>query len=139
MCVMKALTIGALAKQSGVNLQTVRFYERRGLLPKPPRSKAGYRLYSTDARRRLRFIKRAQGLGFSLSEVQELLSLQVSRRTTCADIRKRAKAKVAEIAAKIRMLEAMLATLQKLTEACEAGGTPLSECPILEALEDEQP
>jgi DNA-binding transcriptional MerR regulator len=79
---MKSLTIGHLARESGVNLETMRYYERRGLLPKPPRSASGYRLFPSDAARRLRFIRRAQELGFSLKEIRELLSLRVSRTTT---------------------------------------------------------
>src|SRR5437763_339333 len=111
---MKSLTIGRLAKQVGVNLETVRFYERRGLLPKPPRTASGYRLFPADAARRLRFIRRAQELGFSLTEIGELLSLRVSRRTS-ASIRTRAEAKIADIEAKIRSLGSMRKALQKLT------------------------
>ena len=133
---MKSLTIGRLAKQAGVNLETVRFYERRGLLPRPPRSASGYRLFPIETARRLRFIRRAQELGFSLTEIGELLSLRVSRRTTSADIRKRAEAKVADIQAKIRSLESMRRTLQKLTKVCDGCG-PTAECPILESLDRE--
>jgi len=78
---MKSLTISCLAKQAGVNLETVRYYERRGLLPRPPRNASGYRLFPAEAARRLRFIRRAQELGFSLTEIRELLLLPVSRRT----------------------------------------------------------
>src|ERR1700674_3772653 len=94
---MKSLTIGHLARESGVNLETMRYYERGVLLPKPPRSASGYRLFPSDAARRLRFIRRAQELGFSLKEIRELLSLRVSRRTTSADIRARAEVKMADI------------------------------------------
>lgn len=133
---MKSLTIGRLAKQAGVNLETVRFYERRGLLPRPPRSASGYRLFPAEAARRLRFIRRAQELGFSLTEIGDLLSLRVSRRTTSADIRKRAEAKIANIEAKVRSLESMKEALQKLTRVCD-GCAPIGECPILESLEKE--
>src|SRR5438309_9047351 len=122
---MKSLTIGRLAKQVGVNLETVRFYERRGLMPKAPRSASGYRLFPADAARRLRFIRRAQDLGFSLNEIRELLALRVSPRTTSAEIRKRAEAKIADIDGKIRSLESMSKTLRKLTKAC-AGCGPAS-------------
>jgi MerR family mercuric resistance operon transcriptional regulator len=91
------LTIGRLAREAGVNLETVRFYERQGLLSKPPRSASGYRLFPADAARRLKFIKRAQELGFSLSEIRQLLALRTSRRTTSAEIRKRTEAKIADI------------------------------------------
>jgi len=133
---MKSLTIGRLAKQAGVNLETVRFYERRGLLPRPPRSASGYRLFPVEAARRLRFIRRAQDLGFSLKEIRELLSLRVSRTTRSADIRARAEAKVADIEAKIRSLESMKKTLRKLTRICD-GCAPMAECPILESLDRE--
>jgi MerR family copper efflux transcriptional regulator len=131
---VKPLTIGQLAKQAGVNLETVRYYERRGLLPKPPRStSSGYRQFPVDASRRLRFIRRAQELGFSLAEIRELLSLGVSRNTKSAAIRTRTEAKIADIDSKIRSLESMKKTLQKLTRTCD-GCAPVSECPILESL-----
>lgn len=133
---MKSLTIGRLAEQAGVNLETVRYYERRGLLPRPPRSASGYRLFPAEAARRLKFIRRAQELGFSLAEIRELLSLRVSRTTTSADIRARADAKVADIEAKIRSLESMKRTLRKLTRVCDGCG-PVGECPILESLDKE--
>src|SRR6266436_3871726 len=124
------------AKKAGVNLETVRFYERRGLLPRPPRSSSGYRLFPADAARRLRFIRRAQELGFSLKEIGELLSLRVSRRTTSAEIRAKAEAKIADIEGKIRSLESMKKTLRKLTTVCD-GCAPLADCPILESLDRE--
>lgn len=133
---MKSLTIGHLAKEAGVNLETVRYYERRGLLPKPPRSASGYRLFPTEAARRLRFIRRAQELGFSLKEIRELLSLRVSRSTTSREIRARAEAKIAAVEAKIRTLESMKKTLRKLTNVCD-GCAPLGECPILDSLDRE--
>ena len=130
---MKSLTIGRLAKEAGVNLETVRYYERRGLLPRPPRNASGYRLFSSDAPRRLRFIRRAQELGFSLAEIQELLSLRLSPKAKGTDVRKRAEAKIADIEAKIKTLAAMKKTLRNLTNLC-AGCGPISECPILESL-----
>jgi len=133
---MKSLTIGRLAKQAGVNLETVRFYERRGLLPKPPRSASGYRLFPSDAAQRLRFIRRAKELGFSLKEIRELLSLRVSRTTTSRDIRTRAEVKIADIDAKIKSLESIKKTLRKMTNVCE-GCVPVAECPILESLDRE--
>ena len=134
---MKSLTIGHLAKQAGVNLETVRYYERRGLLPRPPRSASGYRLFPAEASRRLRFIRRAQELGFSLAEIRELLSLRVSRNTTSAAIRTRTEAKIVDIDSKIRSLESMKKTLQKLTKACD-GCAPVAECPILDSLDKEE-
>ncbi len=132
----KLLTIGRLAKQAGVNVETVRFYERRGLLPRPPRSASGYRLFPAEAERRLKFIRRAQELGFSLAEVAELLSLRVSRRTTSAEIRARAEAKIADIEAKMKSLESIKETLRKLTKVCDGCG-PVAQCPILESLDRE--
>jgi MerR family mercuric resistance operon transcriptional regulator len=132
----KSLTIGHLAKEAGVNLETVRYYERRGLLPTPPRSASGYRLFPSVAARRLRFIRRAQELGFSLSEIRELLSLRISPNAKGADVRKRAEAKIADIDAKIKSLESMKKTLRNLTKLC-AGCGPIAECPILESLDRE--
>ena len=133
----KPLTIGRLAREVGINLETVRFYERQGLLPRPPRSASGYRLFPTDAKRRLKFIKRAQELGFSLSEIRELLALRMSQRTTSGEIRKRTEAKIADIEGKIRSLDSMRKSLLKLVRSC-GGCTPVSECPILESLDREE-
>ncbi len=129
-----SLTIGHLAREAGINLETVRYYERRGLLPKPPRSASGYRLFPAEATRRLRFIRRAQELGFSLREIRELLSLRVSPRTSSAEIRRLAKSKIADVQSKIKSLESMEKTLRKLTKSCDGCG-PITECPILESLD----
>lgn len=133
---MKRLTIGHLAREAGINLETVRFYEREGLLPKAPRSVSGYRLFPSDAKRRLRFIRRAQELGFSLKEIRELLALRLSPRTTSTEIRERTEAKIADIEGKIKSLDSMRRSLRKLAKSC-AGCAPLSECPILESLDRE--
>jgi len=119
-----------------VKVQTIRYYERRGLLPTPPRSASGYRKYSGEAIRRLRFIKQAQALGFSLREIEELLSLRMRPGTTCGDIRKRARQKVTAVNKKIAELQKICDALNKLSTACRGTG-PTSECPILEALETE--
>src|SRR3989441_4257151 len=133
---MNALRTSDVAKQGGVNLETIRYYERRGLLPKPPRTPAGNRAFGADAVRRLRFIRHAQELGFSLREVKELLALRVDTRTSCADVRKRAEAKLADIDQKLRALRAMKRALVRLTAACVGRG-PVSACPILESLDAE--
>jgi MerR family copper efflux transcriptional regulator len=133
---MEPLTIGHLAKEAGVNLETVRYYERRGLIPKPPRSLSGYRLYPAEAVRRLRFVQRAKELGFSLREIKELLSLRVSPGVNRAAIQLKTEAKIADIKTKIQCLESMEKTLRKLTKACGGCG-PVSECPILESLDRE--
>ena len=130
------LSIGELARRSGVNLETVRYYERRRLLPKPARSASGYRMFPPELVRRIRFIKHAQALGFTLGEIKELLSLRVDPGTTCAEVRARAKAKTADIEHKIRALEAMRNVLDRLAARCSGRG-PASECPILESLDEE--
>lgn len=134
---MEQLTTSELAKRGGVNLETIRYYERRGLLPKPPRSQAGYRAFSLDAVRRVRFIKQAQELGFSLKEIQELLALRIAPNTTQADVRERATAKIADIDEKIKKLRAMKKVLARLTASCCGQGS-VSDCPILESLNSEK-
>ena len=131
-----SLTIGQLAREAEINLETVRYYERRGLLPKPPRTASGYRVFPAEATQRLRFIRRAQELGFSLTEIRELLALRISPRTSSAEIRKRAEAKITDIESKIKSLESMRKSLRKLTKSC-AGCGPISECPILGSLDGE--
>src|SRR5919197_206172 len=104
---MAALTIGRLAQLGGVNLETIRYYERRGLLPKPARTAAGYRQFPPESTRRLRFIKRAQELGFSLDEIRDLLTLGAEPRHNRSRIRARAKAKIHDIDRRIATLSAM--------------------------------
>lgn len=133
---MEGLKVGEVAKQAGVNLQTIHYYERRGLLPRPPRTGSNYRAYPEDAVRRVRFIKRAQELGFTLKEIQELLSLRAAPRARCADVRKRAEIKVQDIDDKIRTLQAIRKALTKLIGECSGEG-PVTQCPILEALDSE--
>ncbi len=128
------LTIGKLASRGDVNVTTIRYYERRGLLPKPTRAPSGYRLYADDVVRRLRFIRQAQLLGFSLTEIQDLLSLRMKPDTTCADIRLLAKEKISAVDQKIADLQRIKSALTKLASACRGRG-PTSECPILDALE----
>src|SRR2546425_11753674 len=94
---MNSLRTAELARRGGVNLETIRYYERRGLLPKPPRTPTGYRTFDAEAVRRLRFIKQAQALGFSLKEVRELLALRIKAGTSCGEVRRRAEAKIADI------------------------------------------
>lgn len=132
---VNTLTIGKLAGRGGVSVQTVRYYERSGLLPKPSRAASGYRIYALDAVRRLTFIKQAQQLGFSLSEIQDLLSLRMQSGTTCADVRQRAREKILGVSKKIEDLQRIRSALTKLAAACRGNG-PTSECPILETLEN---
>lgn len=133
---VKGLKVSEVARQAGVNLQTVHYYEREGLLPNPPRTASNYRLYPSDAVRRVRFIKRAQQLGFTLREIKELLSLRAAPRARCADVRKRAESKVHDIDARIGALRAMRDALTKLIRECSRQG-PVTECPILDALDAE--
>ncbi len=134
---MGSLTIGKVAGLAGVGVETIRFYEREGLIPKPPRKESGYRQYPEEAVVRIRFIKRAKDLGFSLKEIREILSLRISSEVTCEDIRVRAEAKISDIEKKIGTLTKMKRALTKLTSAC-MGEVPVSRCPILEALEGEE-
>jgi MerR family mercuric resistance operon transcriptional regulator len=134
---MKPLTIGQVANRAGVGIETVRFYEREGLLEEPARRESGYRQYEADVVARLRFIKRAKELGFSLKEIKELLALRVDPTTTCAEVRSKAQAKVADIKEKIETLQRMKKALVKLTRTCSGQG-PVSECPILDALDPEE-
>jgi MerR family transcriptional regulator, copper efflux regulator len=131
---MSNLTISQLAKQARVNVETIRYYERRGLLSAPARRASGYRQYSQQDVACLRFIRHAKTLGFSLNEIADLLVLRVDPDITCQDVRKRAERKLTEVDAKIRLLEGMTVALQRLIAACSGQG-PTSACPILEALD----
>jgi len=134
---MNGLSIGQVARTAGVGIETVRFYERQGLLEEPARKESGYRQYTEDVVARLRFIRRAKELGFSLKEIAELIALRLDASTTCADVRERAQTKLADIEARIHDLKRMKQALQKLTLSCRGQG-PTSECPILEALVSER-
>ncbi len=131
---MNSFTIGQLAKQAGVKIETIRYYERVKLIPQPPRLVSGYRQYSPDYIARIQFIKRAQLLGFSLKEVAELLALRVESDTVCQDVQKRAEIKIADIDAKIQMLQRMKTVLTDLVKACQENELT-HECPILKALD----
>lgn len=131
------LTIGRVAKEAGVGLETIRYYERLGLIEQVPRSASGYRIYPETAVRRLLFIRRAKGLGFSLKEIKELLSLRRGPNATCGDIKEKARAKMSDIEAKVNDLLKMREALARLAETCPGEG-PLSACPILGALGPEK-
>lgn len=131
----ETLTTGEVADRADVNIQTVRYYERRGLIPEPPRSSGGFRQYDPDHVSRIRFIKRAQDLGFTLEEARELLELRVTTDADRADVRAVAENKIEEVEEKIRDLQRIRETLGRLVEACEGHGST-SECPILHALEE---
>ena len=131
------LKIGEVAERGGVNLQTIRYYEREGLLPQPPRLESGYRMFPESTVPRIRFIKRAQEIGFALGEIRELLSLRVDAKRERAEVLALAMAKMADIDGKIRTLKAMKTVLNRLTERCSGCG-PASECPILESIDSEE-
>ena len=130
---MEKLTIGQLAKKANVNLETIRYYERRGLLPEPPRNKSGHRQYSLEEVKRTEFIKRCQALGFSLKEILELLSLKVISGTTCGDIKARVETKIADVEKRIVDLEKIREALLRMSSKCTGKG-PVGLCPILEEL-----
>ncbi len=131
---MKASTIGRLAREAGVGVETVRFYERRGLIPQPPKpGGTGFRVYPEETVRRIRFIRQAQDIGFSLREIDELLSLRADPAADCADVRDQAAAKLAEVARKIARLEEIRGALDELIAACPGRGA-LRACSIMEAL-----
>ncbi len=131
---MESLSPSALARAAGVNQQTIRYYERRGLIPAPPRTGSGYREFPPDTLRRVRFIKQAQALGFTLREIQDLLNLRVRSGVGCKDIRERAREKVNDIGEKIATLKRMEEALTRLANRCRGRG-PVEECPILDALD----
>ena len=118
---MKPLTIGRVATAAGVGVETVRFHQRQGLLERPPSRRTGYRQYPQEAVLRIRFIRRAKTLGFSLAQIRELLDLRVDPTTTCSDIRKRAEAKIEQVSERIEDLQPIKHALAPLTAACQQG------------------
>ncbi len=129
---MQSLTIGRLAETAGSDVETIRYYERRGLVPEPPRGRNGYRLYPASAVERLRFIQRAKTLGFSLAEIADLLRLQDANADR-GEVRALTRQKVADLDERIADLERMRGVLADLEERCTGHG-PAESCPIIEAL-----
>jgi len=127
------MTIGKLAKQAAVSIDSIRFYERRGLLAPAARTESNYRLYPLEAAARLRFIKRAQNLGFTLSETREFLDLSHDPSASKADIKRKTREKIADIRARMADLGRMLKALEQLDQSCDGRG-PIGDCPILHAL-----
>ena len=134
---MGLLTIGKVARLADVGVETIRFYEREGLIGRPSRRESGYRQYPEETVQRLRFIRRAKDLGFTLKEIKELFELRIKQGTTCGNVRERAETKIQDIETKVRTLQRMKKALVKLTLACSGKG-PVSECPILEAMEGDE-
>jgi len=124
---MGSFTIGVLARSAGVSVETVRYYERRGLLEQPPSEPFGYRQYSEDDVRRLQFVRRAKGLGFTLTEIRELLGAAESR--SADEVLGAARAKLAQVEADLRRLEGLRCRLDRLVQTCEAGD---QDCVALE-------
>lgn len=128
------LTIGKVARAAGVGVETVRFYERKGLVSRPRRPEGGFRIYSPATVARIRFIRAAQGLGFSLREVSELLSLRADAAADAGSVRVQVETKLHDVDNRIRRLKDMRTALQNLLEGCSGGG-PVRTCSILSALD----
>jgi len=133
---MRSLTIGQLAKATHVGVETVRYYEMRRLLPEPPRRESGYRQFPLEAIRRIRFIKRAQNLGFTLREISRLLALSDGQEAGCEDVKQFAVEKVREIETKIHHFMSLKQILLNLVGKCQGGGR-LTDCPIIESLTED--
>ena len=134
---METLSIGQVARRAGVGVETVRFYEREGLLEEPPRRASGYRQYSEQVVKRIHFIKRAQQLGFSLKEITELLMLRVDGHTSCEEVKQHTEAKIAEVERKLVELQRMRQALLQVAALCTGEG-PASACPMLDALDQQE-
>ncbi len=132
---MSDMTIGKAAREAGVGVETIRFYERKGLIEQPPKPQdAGFRVYPDETVHRIRFIRQAQELGFSLREIDDLMSLRADPAADSGDVRERARAKVTEVNRKIVELERIRSALEALIAACPGGGA-LRACSIMDAFE----
>ena len=130
------VTIGGLSKQTGCNIETIRYYERIGLLPKPPRTEGGHRLYEREQIKRLVFIRRSRELGFSLDEIRTLLRLVDGKRYTCQEVKALTEEHLGDIKKKIADLKKLQKTLGEISAQCQGGQVP--ECPIIDALFEEK-
>lgn len=131
---MEKLTIGKLAEECDVTIDTIRYYERFKLLVAEDRSKSGYRQYTDDSVRRLMFIKRCKDLGFTLDEIKKMLALKSSTNATCAEMLERTHTKVEEAKKQVKELSRIEAALTKLANICPGNDIPIDQCPILEHL-----
>ncbi len=131
---MHDMTISRAARKVGVGVETIRFYERKGLIAQPKRPERGFRVYPDDAVQRIRFIRQAQEIGFSLREIEDLLGLRADPGSDCADIRERAVTKLEDVEDKIRQLRRIRGALKQVIAACPGQGA-LAGCSIIEALE----
>lgn len=134
---MSSLKIGELARRSGLNVETLRYYERRGLIPPPDRLPSGYRIYPTATLQRLAFIRRCKALGFTLEETRDLLQLQQHPERGSAAVKQRVEQHIRDIRRKVDDLQQMLTTLEELSARCDGEGTA-ADCPILAFLEQEE-
>lgn len=134
---MIKFTIGQLAQKVGVNIQTIRYYEKFGLIEKNIEEESGYRKYSESDVEKMQFIRRAKDLGFTLKEISELLSLKIEPTTKCKEIRKITDERIASIELKIFELNKMKDALSKVAKMCDKPNAPICECPILNALSSE--
>jgi len=131
---LKSMTIGQVAKLAAVGVETIRFYEREGLLNKPKRRESGYRVFTQEVVGRIEFIQKAKRLGFSLREIRDLLRLRVDGHATAADVKKRVDAKIDQIDDRINDLKRMRRALVRVSKACIGKG-PIGDHPLLDALE----
>ncbi len=135
---MNNYKVGEIAKIVGVNVETLRYYERIKIMPKPKRLPSGYRYYNDDDLRRLLFIKRAKELGFTLKEIDELLNLRIESKSTCGDVKHLAERRLTDIEEKIRDLKNIKKVLLRLIRQCVHEEVSSDECPILEVIEKNQ-
>ncbi len=131
---LRALPIGAVSRRTGVKIETIRYYERSGLMPSPPRSEGGHRLYGQDHLRRLAFIRRSRELGFSIEEIRTLLALVDGGDYSCAEVKAVSDRHLVDVRQKIADLRRLERTLEEISSQCDGGATP--ECPIIDALFD---
>lgn len=132
MKIVAAMTIGSLSKGTGCKIETIRYYERVGLLPAPPRSAGGHRLYGEDHLRRLVFVRRSRALGFGLDEVRVLLGLVDGGAVTCAEVKAVTLGHLAEVRRKLADLKRLEGVLAEMAAQCEGGQVP--DCPVIDAL-----
>lgn len=131
---MDQVTIGTLARRTGVNIETIRYYERHGIMPAPARSAGGHRMYDEDHVKRLGFVRRCRDLGFGLDSVRDMLRMVDDDSVTCEQVKRVAESHLADVRAKLADLKRMERSLSETVARCDGGEAP--DCPILETLYD---